>query len=79
MVEKKDGRYVLKRSYYAVCILDHSMLPVRFNLPMICGPKDWEFDSGNGSVSGGYLTESSDTMYRYRLMSSKDVQLFKLK
>nr|GME06069.1 DNA-dependent RNA polymerase [Ipomoea batatas] len=69
VVIKRDGMYAVKKTSYAVCNFDIDLLPVRYNLPMVCPPRDWDVSSeakrgGVGrpqtlsDLTGGELVES---------------------
>ena len=86
-----DNRIVskpYKKYLYVKCLYDLNLVPVKFNLPMVVPPIPWhiekkESDKTGKSVitalRGGYLTDSVDVYYRYRLISSKNPELFKLR
>lgn len=83
-VIKKQGSYYLPSALYAVCNFDISLLPIKFNLPMVCEPVDWVSACGPGQkprnlsdLSGGYLSGLTGDIYdRYRLLSSGDINHF---
>lgn len=83
-VKKKQGSYFLPSTLYAVCNFDISLLPIKFNLPMVCEPVDWTSackpgqKPGNLSdLSGGYLSGLTGDIYdRYRLLSSGNINNF---
>lgn len=83
-VKKKQGSYYLPSALYAVCNFDISLLPIKFNLPMVCEPVDWASACGPGQkprnlsdLSGGYLSGLTGDIYdRYRLLSSGDINHF---
>lgn len=65
-----------------------NMVPVKFNLPMVVPPVPWHIETKESdktgktvitALRGGYLTDSVDVYYRYRLISSKNPELFKLR
>nr|GMD14319.1 DNA-dependent RNA polymerase [Ipomoea batatas] len=69
VVIKRDGMYGVKKTSYVVCNFDIDLLPVRYNLPMVCPPRDWDVSSeakrgGVGrpqtlsDLTGGELVES---------------------
>ncbi|KAH6555185.1 hypothetical protein KP509_1Z196000 [Ceratopteris richardii] len=82
------GKASHKDYKYVKCLYDLSHLPVKLNLPMIAKPNDWKIDmepavlgTSNDMVPvlrGGYYTSGADVYYRYRLISSKNPELFKL-
>lgn len=66
-----------------LCNLNISLLPVKYNLPMICEPVPWEpidnkiKPTSISDLRGGYLTQPlSDYYHRYRLLSSHDLEHF---
>lgn len=40
-VVKKEKYYFREKTLYAVCTFDIGMLPINFNLPMVCMPEPW--------------------------------------
>lgn len=67
-VFQKSGSYYLKKSLFAVCNFDISLLP--FNLPMICKPMDWRSACPPGQtpkslsdLTGGYLSGLTGELY----------------
>ncbi|MCO5609071.1 hypothetical protein L7F22_063293 [Adiantum nelumboides] len=77
-----------KKPLYVKCLYDLNLIPVKFNLPMVVPPIPWHIDKQendktgkkvNTVLRGGYLTDSADIYYRYRLISSKNPELFKLR
>jgi hypothetical protein len=83
-VNKKRGSYYLSRYWYAYCNFNISLLPIKFNLPMVCKPEDWRSTRKSGQkprtmsdLSGGYLSGLTGDIYdRYRLLSSGNVHHF---
>lgn len=83
-VQKKQGHYYLPSTLYAVCNFDIALLPIKFNLPMVCKPVDWKSACGPGQqprtlsdLSGGYLSGLTGEIYsRYSLLSSGKVHHF---
>nr|GMC91927.1 DNA-dependent RNA polymerase [Ipomoea batatas] len=37
--------YAVKKTSYVVCNFDIDLLPVRYNLPIVCPPRDWDVSS----------------------------------
>lgn len=76
-----------KKSLYVRCKYDLNLIPVKLNLPMVVKPVPWHIETKETkkgktlvtALSGGYLTDSVDVYYRYRLLSSKNPELFKLR
>lgn len=81
--QKKESDF-LPSHLYAVCNFDISLLPIKFNLPMVYKPVDWVCARGIGhkprhlsDLSGGYLSSITGEIYnRYRLLSSGDINNF---
>jgi DNA-directed RNA polymerase len=44
-VVKKKGKAYIEKHLFVVCNFDLSILPLKFNLPMVCKPLDWEHPS----------------------------------
>ena len=86
-LEQKATLGKRKNTTYVRCTYDLNKIPVKLNLPMVVKPVPWhietkEIKKGKSLVtalSGGYLTDSVDVYYRYRLLSSKNPELFKLR
>lgn len=77
-----------KKYLYVKCLYDLNLVPVKFNLPMVVPPVPWHIETKESdktgklvitALRGGYLTDSVDVYYRYRLISSKNPELFKLR
>jgi hypothetical protein len=82
-----------KRSF-VLCNFDIRLLPVKFNLPMVCKPVSWEDrtprdPSGKpqevrermvSDLTGGYLSTPTMEVYnRFRLLSSHDLSHFNIR
>nr|YP_010194890.1 hypothetical protein LK293_mgp005 [Arctium tomentosum]YP_010195021.1 hypothetical protein LK294_mgp005 [Arctium lappa]QZZ81629.1 hypothetical protein [Arctium tomentosum]QZZ81760.1 hypothetical protein [Arctium lappa] len=78
-VQKKHGSYYLPSSLYALSNFDISLLPIKFNLPMVCKPKDWTSSSKKprslSDLKGGYLTGITGDLSRYSLLSSNYIKM----
>lgn len=86
-----DNRLVSKphkKNLYVKCLYDLNLVPVKFNLPMVVPPVPWHVETKGSddkgkvvitALRGGYLTDSVDVFYRYRLIRSKNLELFKLR
>lgn len=81
--QKKGGFYYLESALYVICNFDLSLLPIKFNLPMVCKPLSWERarigDDANdpprflSDLKGGYLTTHCGNLSRYNLISSNNI------
>lgn len=83
--QKKKGQYYSPTPNYAICNFDLSLLPIKYNLPMVCTPLPWDFrDMGSpksiSDLSGGYLSALPGEIYnRHRLLSSHNLSNFYIK
>lgn len=81
--KKKKGKYYIKKNGFAICHFDISLLPIKFNLPMVCKPKNWvstkESPNSLSDLTGGYLSQPVGDFYnyhRYSLLTSRDLNHF---
>lgn len=79
-VIKKKGSYYIPRTLYAICNFDVSLLPIKFNLPMVCKPLPWDTALTGvrnpkvlSDLKGGYLNGLTGEVSRYKLISSGDI------
>ena len=93
-VVKDKGKGYLEYNLFAVCNFDLSILPLIFNLPMVCKPLDWErptdlfdpnynFEIKNpfvlSDLRGGYLSGLTfNIYYRIGLLSSHNLSNFNI-
>ncbi|YP_010185125.1 hypothetical protein LI410_mgp059 (mitochondrion) [Apium graveolens] len=83
-IRKKNGEFYLAKPYYVHCKIPASDLPIRFSLPMVCKPEDWQSILQDNKkpkylsdLRGGYLSSlTADVDERYRLLSSKNLDNF---
>nr|WAO26101.1 DNA-directed RNA polymerase [Daucus carota subsp. sativus]WAO26134.1 DNA-directed RNA polymerase [Daucus carota subsp. sativus]WAO26171.1 DNA-directed RNA polymerase [Daucus carota subsp. sativus] len=83
---KKNGSFYLAKHQYVHCKIPASDLPIRFSLPMVCKPEDWQSILQDNQkpkylsdLRGGYLSSlTADVDERYRLLSSKNLDNFYL-
>lgn len=83
---KRKGSYFIPKNLYAVCCFDVSLLPIKFNLPMVCKPLDWgsvkktcnkSSPQSLSDLAGGYLSTLTGDIYdRFRLLSSSNINNF---
>lgn len=75
--QKKQGSYYLPSSLNVLCNFDIALLPIKFNLPMVCKPKEWTSSCKKprslSDLTGGYLSGQTDDLSRYRLLSSNNI------
>lgn len=74
------GRYNPKKCF-AMCNFDPTILPIKFNLPMVCEPVLWNSKVAKPftleDIEGGYLSGLSGDIYnRFRIFSSKSLAHF---
>jgi len=90
VIIKKDLAYT-ERNLFVVCNFDLSLLPLKFNLPMVRKPVDWFLPIDNRDASrlgkallselqGGYLCGPTLSMYHQGsgLLSSKNLSNFNI-
>lgn len=65
--------YSIEKGLMAFCYFDIGLLPINWNLPMICRPEQWSSKLKEGTqpctlfyLKGGYLTPISAMDYHYR-------------
>lgn len=80
VIGKKKDTYYLESTLYVVCNFYLSLLPIKFNLPMVCKPLDWERARRGddpprflSDLKGGYLTTHCGNLSRYNLISSNNI------
>lgn len=69
--KRRNGSYFIQSHLYAVCNFDISLLPIKFNLPMVCKPLDWgsvkhprdNIPKSLSDLSGGYLSSITGDIY----------------
>lgn len=77
------GKYAVYKPKFIECLFDLTLPPLKWNLPMVVPPLDWQIKPGvslkRGEVpsifdlKGGYLSHAQQRfMYRYRLLTSKE-------
>lgn len=74
------GRYNPSKCF-AMCNFDPTILPIKFNLPMVCEPLRWNSKVAKPftleDIEGGYLSGLSGDIYnRFRIFSSKSLAHF---
>lgn len=86
VVVRQSGAFFIKRPLYVRLIYEVKTLPVKLNLPMVVPPRPWSLlkaETKRGKsctvLTGGYLTNPVDMLYRFSLLTSKNLDLFKLR
>lgn len=88
--KKRNGKYFIPKHLFAICNFDISLLPIKFNLPMVCRPLEWRARTPKNpqkmggpkslsDLSGGYLCNPIGdfyNIYRYNLLSTRDLTHF---
>lgn len=82
-VSNSKGRFKPSKCF-AMCCFDPTILPIKFNLPMVCEPLPWASKVAHPStledIEGGHLSRLSGDMYhRFRIFSSKSLTHFYIK
>jgi hypothetical protein len=79
-IQKKKGKYFLPKHLFAICNFDVSLLPIKFNLPMVCEPLPWGsalldnlIPKYLSDLRGGYLSGITGAISRYNLLSTGDI------
>lgn len=79
-VSNSKGRFIPPKCF-AMCNFDPTILPIKFNLPMVCEPLLWNSKVAKPltleDIEGGYLSGLSGDIYnRFRIFSSKSLTHF---
>ena len=85
-IRKKEGSFYIAKHQNVHCKFSVSDLPIRFSLPMVCKPEDWQSvlpanqkPKYLSDLRGGYLSSlTADIDERYRLLSSHNIDHFYL-
>lgn len=86
-IVKKKSRHYSETNLFVVCNFELSLLPLKFNLPMVCKPLDWGLKYPRkqkkavmlSDMSGGYLSGPTFEIYnRFQVISSHNLNNFNI-